>query len=137
MPINVAQTEPDDPVIMIGGRPLLLVSVQGSSRRPDCVPVEIAWRRPPSGEPETYLIKPTDEWTDTSWDDGFLGRVGLTQQVAVWKGTPAALVARRCHKVFSGSSKARPSIGRRSLLPKGPPAILSAPAPASMIAWIR
>jgi hypothetical protein len=106
MSIHVAQTEPDDPVIMIGGRPLLLVSVQGSSRMPDCVPVEIAWRRPPSGEPETYLIKPTDQWTDTSWDDGFLYRVGLTQEVAVRKGTPAALVARRCRKVFENATPA-------------------------------
>lgn len=64
-------------------------------------PIEVAWSLP-SGEIESYLIRPTWDWNDWSPDAEYLH--GLTREQITKDGLPAWHVAKRMNEVLADAT---------------------------------
>jgi len=63
-------------------------------------PIEVAWSLP-SGDIESYLIRPTWDWND--WDYNAEALHGLSREQITKEGLPAWTVAERLNAALSGS----------------------------------
>jgi hypothetical protein len=98
-----AATEPDGPTpvpssglrppVLLDGRPLLFMAVDGSAAMMNAWPVRLAWTTGDEGRPASHLLRPTVDWTDKTWDPEHFARLGLSYKDVMAQGAPAAPIA--------------------------------------------
>lgn len=74
---------------------------EATGLHPDSVPIEVAWSDA-SGRVESCLIRPEDDWLDLPWDANAEAMHGISQELVMHEGLPAAEVCARLDDALRG-----------------------------------
>jgi hypothetical protein len=79
---------------------IALVDCEASSLRQVSYPIEVGWCLAKTGEVESYLIAPLNDWDD--WDAEAESVHGISRQLLLREGRPAAAVSTRMFEALQG-----------------------------------
>lgn len=82
---------------------IAFLDLEASGLGPDSWPIEVGWCFE-NGDPETFLIRPSDDWPLDAWDPKAEGLHGLTMAEVTRAGNSIAVVCERLNDVLGDAT---------------------------------
>lgn len=78
---------------------IAFIDLEASGLGASSWPIEVGWCFPDSA-PETYLIKPAEDWAPEAWDDNAEALHGVSRDILEREGAPIVDVCRRLNEAL-------------------------------------